>query len=438
MFDLPSSTLLSEKGCGSIPVRTEHECNIFRPILPIDGVFDSSVRYFNLFHIILTSRSKWGSELGLEIIDIYTMFAKISFVAAILFFFFSIILLAYKQKLPTNYYLSVIFFAVAFQYLSFWYYCRDNQYLTAYIKDTDISFLFLIGPYLYFYFTYITGDLNFSIKKTILASMPFLISLFIVISFNLFQTATLDISANNNPVFLALAGIPLIELMKAVSYFSMFLYLVLTYIKLHMFFIEKDNSSEIKFLLYFLISSIIFSFILNIANLLSSDLVLIGHAAFFCLPLSFIFYSFRYPEFSMQVMKESKKIRYKQALQEGSSDSVIIGRLLDIMKTDKLYKNEQISLLLLSSFLMITPHELSRILNEHFEQNFNFFINSYRIEEAKRLFIENRDMSILDVSYETGFNSKSSFYQNFVKITGITPGEYKKNHSRIISLDDKD
>jgi YesN/AraC family two-component response regulator len=129
----------------------------------------------------------------------------------------------------------------------------------------------------------------------------------------------------------------------------------------------------------------------------------------------------------MRIIEESKTIQSKHKVQSEQRDSLIIERLLDLMKDEKPYKNEDLNLTILSSFLFVTSHELSRILNVHFHQNFNVFINDYRIKEAKKFLEENPEMSILDVVYETGFRTKSSFYQNFVKKTGISPGQFKKN-----------
>jgi AraC-like DNA-binding protein len=57
-------------------------------------------------------------------------------------------------------------------------------------------------------------------------------------------------------------------------------------------------------------------------------------------------------------------------------------------------------------------------------------VNRYRIEEAKRLLTNPPDkkITVLEVLYEVGFNSKSSFNTLFKKYTGLTPSEFKKQH----------
>jgi AraC-like DNA-binding protein len=67
------------------------------------------------------------------------------------------------------------------------------------------------------------------------------------------------------------------------------------------------------------------------------------------------------------------------------------------------------------------------MLNEHFHKNFSDYINSLRIEEAKKILQDPaNNKTILEILYETGFNSKASFNAYFKKETGLTPTEFKE------------
>jgi len=61
------------------------------------------------------------------------------------------------------------------------------------------------------------------------------------------------------------------------------------------------------------------------------------------------------------------------------------------------------------------------------------FINDYRIELAKDRFKNPIDAkeTILEIMYDVGFNSKSSFYTIFKQKTGHTPSEYKKIQAKM-------
>jgi YesN/AraC family two-component response regulator len=99
------------------------------------------------------------------------------------------------------------------------------------------------------------------------------------------------------------------------------------------------------------------------------------------------------------------------------------------MKEDKLFLDENISLRQLAEILNIHPNYLSQVVNVHFKKNFYDFINSYRVEEFKRLVVlpENKKKTFFALAYDCGFNSKASFNNSFKKLTGTTPTEFLKH-----------
>jgi AraC-like DNA-binding protein len=101
--------------------------------------------------------------------------------------------------------------------------------------------------------------------------------------------------------------------------------------------------------------------------------------------------------------------------------------LRDHMDKSKLFLNAEISLEDLSKETKIPKHHLTQLLNERFKQNFYSFINEYRIREAVKA-LENpaKEVNILSLAYDCGFNSKSSFNKYFKKLTDHTPSSYRK------------
>ena len=79
----------------------------------------------------------------------------------------------------------------------------------------------------------------------------------------------------------------------------------------------------------------------------------------------------------------------------------------------------------------IPARYLSQVINERYNKNFFDFINSYRVEEAKDyLRMPNKKkMTVLQILYEVGFNSKAAFNRAFVKYTGMSPTEFRKTIS---------
>ncbi|MEE9361290.1 MAG: helix-turn-helix transcriptional regulator [Cellulophaga sp.] len=73
------------------------------------------------------------------------------------------------------------------------------------------------------------------------------------------------------------------------------------------------------------------------------------------------------------------------------------------------------------------PKYVSGIINSTCNQNFNSYVNKFRIEKAKGLLknVSANNLSIEGIANEVGFQSKSSFYEAFKKQTGTTPLQYK-------------
>lgn len=97
-----------------------------------------------------------------------------------------------------------------------------------------------------------------------------------------------------------------------------------------------------------------------------------------------------------------------------------------LFETKKIYTNPDLTLSILAKELNVRPQLLSQFINDNLNKGFTQFINEYRIEEAKRLLKENTQFKIDAVGFESGFNSSSTFYSSFKKITGTTPSNYQK------------
>jgi AraC-like DNA-binding protein len=94
----------------------------------------------------------------------------------------------------------------------------------------------------------------------------------------------------------------------------------------------------------------------------------------------------------------------------------------------QLHLESQINLERFAWQIGIKARELSTIINDHYQQNFFEFINSQRVEEAKRLLVapECAGDTVLDILYKSGFNSQSAFHRFFKRMVGMTPSEYRK------------
>ncbi len=110
---------------------------------------------------------------------------------------------------------------------------------------------------------------------------------------------------------------------------------------------------------------------------------------------------------------------------------VLKNRLYDIIENSKPYLDENLTLNTLAQQLSTTDKKLSMLLNQYMNTNFYDFINTYRVEEIKQKLQSEQyeNYTLLGISYECGFKSKTSFNRVFKKETGLSPSAYKKSLS---------
>jgi AraC-like DNA-binding protein len=127
---------------------------------------------------------------------------------------------------------------------------------------------------------------------------------------------------------------------------------------------------------------------------------------------------------------DPKETRYeKSGLTEEKAEE-ILANLNVMMTVEKPYIDNSLTLNKLADMLFVTPHNLSETINTKLNQNFFDYINSYRVDEVKRLLKDpgKTNYTLLAIAMEAGFNSKSSFNSIFKKHAGTTPSEFRKSN----------
>ncbi|WP_259067898.1 helix-turn-helix domain-containing protein [Mucilaginibacter sp. X4EP1] len=99
------------------------------------------------------------------------------------------------------------------------------------------------------------------------------------------------------------------------------------------------------------------------------------------------------------------------------------------MLRDTPYLSPSLTIQELAGQMHLPVRELSLLINYRLGQHFFDFVNEYRVEKAMKLLREttNRELTIQQILYEVGFNSKSSFNTAFKKHAGVTPKDYRNN-----------
>jgi len=105
----------------------------------------------------------------------------------------------------------------------------------------------------------------------------------------------------------------------------------------------------------------------------------------------------------------------------------LMGSIDNYMAESKCFINPELTIMDLAEGLNQHPKLVSEAINTVGKQNFNSYINHYRIKKAEALLKNDKtiNLSVEGIGIEVGFKSKSAFYSAFKKITGTTPTSYK-------------
>ncbi len=131
---------------------------------------------------------------------------------------------------------------------------------------------------------------------------------------------------------------------------------------------------------------------------------------------------------------ENRKEKYHKSKMDEKTAILIIEKLNECMEKDQLYLNPNLKLQDVAKVVKCNTGELSQVLNMFMNINFMDYINKYRIDEfIKR--IQDKSASkytLVFLSEQCGFSSRTSFFRTFKKIKGMSPAEYIKKHGILI------
>jgi len=150
----------------------------------------------------------------------------------------------------------------------------------------------------------------------------------------------------------------------------------------------------------------------------------IGGAIFFSLLVYlFSFLLLKKPEFALE--------KYINSSLDRADSKRYLAALKSLFAKEASYLNSDLNMATVANQLGIAPRALSQVINENEKQNFSEFVNGYRIEKAKVLLIEPKYSTekIATIAYDCGFGNVTSFNLAFKAATGVTPSQFRNNHS---------
>jgi len=298
----------------------------------------------------------------------------------------------------------------------------------------DSPIHYLLGPTVYF-FTLSTLKPEFRFKRIhLLHLLPFLINF---IAFLPFYCNTADFKLSNYENLMA-QGTVVMRLQYLLKTISLFTYFVAQLFLFNKYQIKKLQYNKFNqyqvswFLLYFgsqfiLISTSLFDHFSGLHLFGDPYRFIIKMVAFFlyCIMIGLLFFpSILYGN---TVVEKEIKPKYSHSKLSNTEKETILNNLNTFMNGEsKPFLNEKIAMAEIAKMINVSTQQISQVVNEKTNLNFNDFVNAFRIEEAKIMLLSNTylKLTIDAIAQKSGFRSKSAFYVAFKKHTGNTPKEF--------------
>ncbi|WP_185287830.1 AraC family transcriptional regulator [Chryseobacterium lactis] len=151
----------------------------------------------------------------------------------------------------------------------------------------------------------------------------------------------------------------------------------------------------------------------------------------------YLYKALNYPELFRNIDSKLKLVSTIISEEKNTNDEVSdenkyheeLLKLKSFMMKEKPFLNPSLTIQDIAKEVEIPVRDLSVLINHQLGQHFYDFVNIYRIEYAKDILKDStkNKVTILEILYEVGFNSKSSFNTAFKKHTGNTPTEYRNS-----------
>lgn len=306
-----------------------------------------------------------------------------------------------------------------------------------YLRKIHQPFYFLAAPLLYLYVRALLSRKPVFEKKELLHFIPF--GLCVIYMMPYFLQSAAD-KASASPAY---NSVQWFTIRSALFILQFLIYLVLIALMLVNYSrkakgrdtaTEKTIIFQIRFLLIAFLTLWAIGVIHYIANLLSpayysapeSDLIIPLCVTVFVYALAYL--GLKKPEVLTATSDIAPAKKYEKSSLTPERSDRYMQKLLNFMETEKPYTDGELTLQKLAEKLAIPAQQLSRVINERLNQSFVDFINTYRVEEAKRMLNDpsKKHYSVLAIAEEVGFNSKSSFNFVFKKHAHMTPSEFRK------------
>lgn len=291
------------------------------------------------------------------------------------------------------------------------------------------SFSFLYGPLIYFYFKRISEEYKFKITDVLHLVPTVVLFLFFLPIYLKSADEKLHLMYNRDEILHSI--LTTVVVLKCVSLLVYGYLIYKIYVKSrnsHYEEIQKWKKNILILNTSYVLTYIIYG--IALINLVIAEGMIYPQIFVMCVIVLYVGYiAYVQPRVFSKKYLFNELLKYQKSGLTESYSQELKEQLLHLLHEEKVFKANDISLNSLSDKMGVTRHNLSQVINEHFNLNFFNLINKYRIKEAQQILKNdsNNNLNIIDVAYDVGFNNKVTFNKAFKEETKLTPSQYIKN-----------
>lgn len=293
-----------------------------------------------------------------------------------------------------------------------------------------VSTPMLIGPFLYLYIKEMIEPRHHQRQRYILHFLPFLALLLLF-----FEELTTPISAGLSH----LDSVSTLQKITIAAYFksvSIMVYLVASWFVLHNLADQQRINS-----VYYKVKKLAISgfIIITILGSIQSTLLWTGmiksiyadqleltYLTLFVFLLVFL-------EFKKDSFLTVKATKYQKTQLTADVRLMLKQQLLELFEKHQVFVEPDYSPALIAKRLGITEHQLSEVIALEFGSNIHHLSNQYRFNMFTKLMQKNPSANLLELAFDSGFKSKSSFNRAIKHLTNLTPSAYRDSQANLHS-----
>jgi AraC-like DNA-binding protein len=112
-----------------------------------------------------------------------------------------------------------------------------------------------------------------------------------------------------------------------------------------------------------------------------------------------------------------------------AAEERLAAELQRVMTEQRAYRTEDLTIASLAAMLKAPEYRVRRLINQRLgHRNFNAFVNGLRLDQAQQALADpaQRELPVLTIALDAGFQSIGPFNRAFKAVTGLTPTEYRR------------